>query len=120
MKVGFGQYIRAAFNARPAGMFVPPNWVMLGLFGFLGFIEPGLWAIGAGLEMGYLYVMAMNPRFQRTVVGSQLLENRQEQISKQRGLIAQLNPDDQEMYFNLERRCQAILRQQGQGGGGGG
>jgi hypothetical protein len=113
MKVGFGQYLRAAFNAKPMGMFVPPNWVMLALFGFLGFIEPGLWAIGGGLEMAYLYLLSMNPRFQRTVVGSQMLETRQEQVSKQRGFIAQLNPDDQELYFNLERRCQAILRQQG-------
>jgi len=113
MKVGFGQYIRAAFNARPMGMFVPPNWLMLGLFGMLGTIEPAMWLIGAGLEMGYLYVLAMNPRFQRTVIASEALAARREGIAKQHALVAQLGGDDQKLYWNLERRCQAILRQQG-------
>ena len=49
MKPGFGDYVREAFNARPIGMFVPPNWIGLGLFGLLGIINPGFWLIGAGL-----------------------------------------------------------------------
>ena len=33
---GFFDYVGAAFNARPFGMFVPPNWIGLGAFGLLG------------------------------------------------------------------------------------
>ena len=41
-------YLAAAFNARPFGMPIPPNWFGLATFGFLGaFINPGLWLIGA-------------------------------------------------------------------------
>ena len=112
MKVGFGHYIRAAFNAKPMGMFVPPNWLMLALFGFLGVIEPALWMIGAGFEMAYLYVLATNPRFQRTVVAGQAMQSRQEWISKQHALVSQLSATDQGQYQDLERRCQAILKQQ--------
>ena len=40
MKPGFWDHVRAAFNARPIGMFVPPNWVGLAAFGFLGLLNP--------------------------------------------------------------------------------
>ena len=53
-KPGFFDYIKAAFNARPLGMFVAPNWIGLGAFGLLGMMEPGFWVLGAGLELGYL------------------------------------------------------------------
>ena len=31
MKPTFWDYVHAAFNARPAGMFIPPNWIGLGV-----------------------------------------------------------------------------------------
>ncbi len=64
---GFFDYVRAAFSARPIGMFVPPNWVGLGAFALLGVANPGFWVLGAGLELGYLAVLATNQRFQRVV-----------------------------------------------------
>ena len=45
-------YIRKAFNARPIGMFVPPNWIGLGAFALLGVLNPGFWVIGLGVELG--------------------------------------------------------------------
>ena len=66
-KPGFFDYIKAAFNARPLGMFVAPNWIGLGAFGLLGVMEPGFWVLGAGLELGYLLALATNERFQRLV-----------------------------------------------------
>ncbi len=69
---GFVDYLRAAFNARPFGMFVPPNWIGLGAFALLGLANPGFWVLGLGLELGYLAVLATNPRFQRTVHASRL------------------------------------------------
>ena len=64
---GLFDYVRAAFNARPFGMFVPPNWIGIGAFALLGLTEPGFWLLGAGLELGYLAMLATNTRFQRTV-----------------------------------------------------
>jgi len=48
MKLGLMDYVRAAFNARPIGMWIPPNWIGLGVFGFLGVLNPGFWVLGAG------------------------------------------------------------------------
>ena len=59
-KPGFMQYLTAAFNARPFGMFVAPNWMGLAAFGLLGIINPGFWVLGAGLEIGYLLALATN------------------------------------------------------------
>ena len=39
MNPGAWDYIREAFNARPIGMFVPPNWIGLGAFALLGCAE---------------------------------------------------------------------------------
>ena len=66
-KPGFIDYITAAFNARPIGMFVAPNWIGLAAFGLLGVTNPGFWVLGAGLELGYLLTLATNKRFQNTV-----------------------------------------------------
>ena len=42
VRPGFWQYVKAAFNARPIGMFVPPNWIGLAAFGLLGYaVDPG-------------------------------------------------------------------------------
>lgn len=61
-------YVVAAFNARPLGMPVPPNWFGIAAFALLGaFVHPGLWLIGLGIEGLYLRVMATSPRFRKTV-----------------------------------------------------
>lgn len=68
-----GRYLRAAFNARPLGMPLAPNWFGLAAFGLLGaFISPGFWVLGVGLELGYLLLLARSARFRRTVDAAQL------------------------------------------------
>jgi len=63
-----GRYLWAAFNARPLGMPLSPNWFALAAFGLLGaFISPGFWVLGAGLELGYLLLLSGSARFRRTV-----------------------------------------------------
>jgi hypothetical protein len=63
-----GRYLWAAFNARPLGMPLPPNWFGLAAFGLLGaFVSPGFWVLGAGLELGYLLLLSGSERFRRTV-----------------------------------------------------
>ena len=80
MKPDLWDYIKTAFNARPMGMFIPPNWVGLGVLAFLGTLNPGFWIMGAGLELGYLLLLSTNPRFQRVVAG---LRISQEQHQRQ-------------------------------------
>lgn len=112
MKPTLGDYVREAFNARPLGMFVPPNWIGLGLFGFLGILNPGFLLIGAGLELAYLGLLATNPRFQRTVVASRIAQGHLQWRSKLDHLISQLAESYQRRYRLLEHRCRAILDQQ--------
>ena len=65
---GSRSYLAAAFNARPFGMPVPPNWFGIAAFALLGaFVNPGLWLIGAGVEGLYLWALSRNSRFRATV-----------------------------------------------------
>ncbi len=68
-----GRYLWAAFNARPLGMPIPPNWFGLAAFGLLGaFVSPGFWLLGAGLELAYLALLARSARFRRSVDARQV------------------------------------------------
>jgi len=115
MRPAFWDYIRAAFNARPAGMFVPPNWIGLGVFGLLGVLNPGFWIIGVGSELAYLAWLGTHPRFQRLVNGDRLLDERRRWQEKLNDLTRQLPQEDQQRYRALERRCESILEQQFRG-----
>jgi hypothetical protein len=112
MKVGLWDYVKAAFNARPLGMFVAPNWVGLALFALLGWWNPAFLLIGAGLELAYLYVLSTNKRFQRLVAGSEMVETQQATQQKLNVTLNNLSPTLQQRYRALERRCRAILDQQ--------
>jgi len=115
MKTDFWDYIRAAFNARPSGMFVPPNWIGIGAFGFLGLLNPGFWIIGIGCELAYLGWLGTHPRFQRIVNGDRLLNEQQRWQERLSDLTRQLPADDQQRYRSLENRCKDILEQQARG-----
>lgn len=93
-------------------MFVPPNWIGLGIFGFLGALNPGFWIIGLGCELAYLGWLGSHPRFQRLVSGKRLLDERRRWQERVYDLIRQLSPEDQQRYRVLEARCQGILEQQ--------
>ena len=68
---GKRSYLPAAFNARPLGMPVPPNWFALAAFALLGgLVHPGFWLIGVGLEGAYLWALSRNPRFRVAVDAS--------------------------------------------------
>lgn len=106
---GMWDYIRAAFNARPFGMFVPPNWIGLGAFALLGVAEPGFWVLGAGLELGYLAALATNSRFQRTVAAGRQSGSQGEWERKIATLLERLDDHDRRGYSLLSTRCRAIL-----------
>src|SRR5215203_5938075 len=116
MKHGLWTYMKSAFNARPIGMFVPPNWIGLAGVALLGLLNPGFWAIGAGLELAYLFGLSTSKRYQRVVDGESKLEERQQWQKKLQDIVAQLDPEDRERYFNLQRRCYQIIEQQRQNG----
>lgn len=113
---GFIKYVTAAFNARPWGMFVAPNWIGLAGFGLLGLQEPGFWVIGAGLELGYLLLLATNRRFQATVSSRPLSTARQEWNAGVERLLGRLDARDRGRYDALAERCRSILDLQTHGG----
>jgi len=115
MKLGLQDYIRAAFSARPIGMFVPPNWIGLGAFGLLGLLNPGFWVIGLGCELGYLWWLGSNPRFQRLVDGGQMLDERRRWEQRVYESLTQLPSEDQQRFRLLQNRCQGILETQTRG-----
>src|SRR5688572_10362080 len=115
MKLGLWGYIKAAFNARPLGMFVAPNWVGLALFAVLGWWNPAFLLIGAGLELAYLYLLSTNKRFQRYVSGTQMVEANRGSQQKLESTLTSLSPTLQQRYHALANRCRAILSQQQQG-----
>jgi len=106
---GFFDYVAAAFNARPLGMFVPPNWIGLGAVGLLGLLNPGFWLLGAGLELGYLMLLATNPRFQRLVAARPMLAAHAEWNERIQKLLAQLDTGDRKIYEAFAQRCRSIL-----------
>ncbi len=112
MKPRIWDYLKAAFNARPIGMFVPPNWLMLAAFALLGFQEPGLLVVGAGVELAYLSVLATHPRFQRFVAGQQQVSSQRDVQARLQSMFQSLNDADRRRYQRLATRCQAILEQQ--------
>ena len=111
-KPGFLDYVSAAFNARPMGMFVAPNWVGLAAFGLLGLTNPGFWVLGAGLELGYLMTLATNKRFQQTVASRPVSASRAEWNTRIHKVLSQLDQADRRTYDALAERCRSIVELQ--------
>ena len=113
MRPSLWDYVREAFNARPIGMFLPPNWAMLGAFGLAGALhDPGWLMLGAGVELGYLLVLGTNTRFQRFVAGKLSAGGNNEAERKLAALFSTLPDADRRRHQALAQRCQSILQQQ--------
>lgn len=109
MKPGFLTYVGAAFNARPLGMPIPPNWLGLAAVGILGFMNPGFWLIGAGLELGYLLTLVSSKRFRTTVDARFLQQASGSWESKRAALIERLPAAARKRQEALEERCRSVL-----------
>ena len=108
MSTGRPSYLAAAFNARPLGMPIPPNWIYLAAIGMLGaFLHPGWWLIGAGLEIGYLAALVRSVRFRKAVDAG----NRRAVPDRRAALLAELGDEDRRIQEALEGRCDEILKQ---------
>lgn len=112
MAPGFKDYLREAFNARPFGMFVAPNWIGLGAFGLLGLVNPGFWLIGAGAELGYLLSLTGSTRFRRWVQARAAGGSRQDWNEKLAERMAALPPGEAQRFSKLEQRCRGVLEHQ--------
>ncbi len=112
MATSIGSYLKAAFNARPFGMFIAPNWIGIAAFGLLGFaINPGFWLIGAGVELAYLFGLATNGRFQRAISSGQSAGTEQAWKDKLNDMVRRLSDTDQARYVAFVARCRTILDQ---------
>lgn len=109
MKPGFLTYLGAAFNARPLGMPLPPNWVGLAAAGLLGLLNPGFWLIGAGVELGYLLALTSNARFRATVDAKHLQDASGTWETKRAALIERLPAAERKRQEALEERCRIVL-----------
>jgi len=101
-------YLAAAFNAKPLGMPVPPNWFGIAAFGLLGaLVNPGLWLIGAGLEGLYLWWLSRNERFRATVdAASGFVDS----SSRYENLLARLESSAQSSQYEVEREAAEIVQ----------
>jgi hypothetical protein len=100
-------YLAAAFNARPLGMPIPPNWFGITAFGILGaLVNPGLWLIGLGLEGLYLWTLSRNRRFRNAVDAE---AGYSESASRYENLLAHLDRAAQSRQYDIEREAAEIV-----------
>jgi hypothetical protein len=100
-------YLAAAFNAKPLGMPIPPNWFGLTAFGLLGaLINPGIWLIGAGLEGLYLWWLSKNERFRATVDAAAGFTD---STSRYESMLARLDSGEQSAHYEVEREAAEIV-----------
>jgi hypothetical protein len=105
---GERSYIGAAFNARPLGMPVPPNWFLLAAFGLLGaLVNPGFWLIGAGLEGLYLWTLSRNQRFRATV---DAVNGESTWDTRYRSLVAPLDAESRNVQSAMEQQASEIVQ----------
>jgi hypothetical protein len=104
---GKPSYLAKAFNARPLGMPIPPNWFGIAAFGLLGaLINPGLWLIGLGLEGLYLWSLSRNPRFRAVVDAEAGVSS---STSRYENLLAHLDSQAQSQHYEVEREAAEIV-----------
>lgn len=101
------KYLLAAFNARPLGMPVPPNWFGIAAFGLLGaLVNPGLWLVGVGLEGLYLWTLTRSERFRATV---DAVAGAGDSTSRYEGMLSQMDSESQSHQYAIERESAEIV-----------
>jgi hypothetical protein len=104
---GKPNYFWEAFNARPLGMPIPPNWFGLAAFGLLGaLINPGLWLVGVGLEGLYLWTTGRNQRFRNTVDAAAGFTD---STTRYEDLLAHLDSNTQARQYEIEREAAELV-----------
>ena len=107
--MSFGRTLWHAFNARPLGMPIPPNWFAIGVFALLGsFVSPGFWLLGAGLELAYLAALASNARFRRSIAAQNPAQNAE--TEHYNAALGQLSDSQQQRQQAIEARAREVLQ----------
>jgi len=103
-------YVGAAFNAKPLGMPIPPNWFGIATFILLGaVVSPGLWLIGLGLEGLYLWALATNQRFRNAVDASDGTTRRTDWNARYLALASNLDNESREHQARIEQQTAEIV-----------
>jgi hypothetical protein len=103
-------YIAAAFNARPFGMPIPPNWFVIAAFGLLGaLIDPGFWLMGIGTEGLYLWALSRNPRFRNAVDSNSGAITRTDWNARYVALSTGLDNESRNHQVNIEQQAAEIV-----------
>jgi hypothetical protein len=105
-------YLKRAFLLRVPvaglGRF-PLNVAAVLGFGILGLGNPAFWLLGAGIEAGYLALVATNPRFQRLVAAQRSAEAVAHAGNRRDELVSKLSLEARRRYEALEQRCAKAL-----------
>lgn len=108
--INFWDYIKGAFNAKPAGMFVSPNWLGFGLFAIAGImVNPGFLLLGTGLELFYLYLISTNTRFQKLIQSKNFLQKKIIKEERLQILLQKLPVSEKQKFESLRMVCYSIL-----------
>ncbi|HSN96964.1 MAG TPA: hypothetical protein VLS89_01660 [Candidatus Nanopelagicales bacterium] len=110
MQPGPRRYLKAAFNARPIGMFVAPNWIFLAAFALLGVLNPGFWVLGAGLELAYLFILSNSARFKQLVDSQHAAAQLAPARARVDEVLGKLDRGARARYERLAERCQRLAR----------
>ena len=104
-------YYKAAFFARRrvkglGGM--PLNVLFLLGTGVAGLLNPGIWLIGAGVEMAFLTWLSHNQRFRALVRGEHLRRQALTADQQLEAVVSSLSPESQARWKRLQQRCRQI------------
>jgi hypothetical protein len=90
-------------------MLIPPNWIFLAAVGLAGIQWPGVWLLGAGVELAYLAWLSTSARFHAILDGDKILERKEQTVQVQDSLLERLTPNDRDCYDALDARCRELL-----------
>lgn len=105
-------YLKRAFWAGPVVPGIgrlPVNALATLGFGILGLGHPAFWLLGAGLEAGYLALVATDTRFQRWVDRQRRAASTPEAATMRQDLVAQLAGEARRRFDEVERKYGRIL-----------
>jgi hypothetical protein len=111
--LSFLDYLSEAFHASPIvpglGPF-PVNKLALGGAFILGFANPGFWAVGAALEMLYLYSLSTNSRFQKYVQSKYMTVVQKDKSEKINAMIMSLDKESTDRLNQLNQNLAEVNR----------